>query len=57
MMQTIDDLLGGLTGGEDEKKVAHLVASLPIRLGGLEFRSPAEWRQEHVGLLELMFWR
>ena len=35
----MDDLLGGLTGGEDEKEVAHLVASLPMRLGGLGLRS------------------
>ena len=39
MLQAMDDLLGGLTGGEDEKEVAHLVASLPMRLGGLGLRS------------------
>ena len=39
MMQAMDNLLGGLTGGADEKKVAHHVASLPMRLGGLGLRS------------------
>ena len=39
MMQAMDNLLGGLTGGADEKEVAHYVASLPMRLGGLGLRS------------------
>ena len=39
MMQAMDNLLGGLTGGADEKEVAHHVASLPMRLGGLGLRS------------------
>ena len=39
MMQAMDNLLGGLTGGADEKEVAHQVASLPMRLGGLGLSS------------------
>ena len=39
MMQAMDNLLDGLTGGADEKEVAHQVASLPMRLGGLGLRS------------------
>ena len=39
MMQAMDNLLDGLTGGADEKEVAHEVASLPMRLGGLGLRS------------------
>ena len=39
MMQAMDNLLGGLTGGADEKEVAHQMASLPMRLGGLGLSS------------------
>ena len=45
MLQAMGDLLGGLTGGEDDKEVAHQVASLLVRLGGLGLRSAAEWRR------------
>ena len=34
MMSTIHALLGGLTGFQEQKRRAHMIASLPLRLGG-----------------------
>ena len=39
MMSTMHALLGGLTGSEEQQRRAHLIASLPLRLGGHGLRS------------------
>ena len=44
MMETIRDLLGGLTGNELQRFEAHRIATLPMRLGGLGLRSACPMR-------------
>ena len=39
MMSTMHALLAGLTGSEEQQRRAHLIASLPLRLGGHGLRS------------------
>ena len=49
MMRVLDGLMGGLTGSGEEKMVAHQLASLLVRLGGLGLRSA-------VRLASAAFW-
>ena len=41
MMNTMDALFGGLPGDAGQQEMAHTLASLPMRLGGLGLRSAA----------------
>ena len=48
-MRVMDGLMEGLTGTGEKKVVAHQLASLPMRLGGLGLRSA-------VGMAPAAFW-
>ena len=51
-METMRDLLGGLTGNELQRFEAHRIATLPMRLGGLGLRSASRMRHiQHVGVV------
>ena len=45
MMQAMERLLGGFTGGGDQQVRARQIASLPMRLGGLGMRSAGRMSQ------------
>ena len=45
MMQAMERLLGGFTGGGDQQVRARQIASLPMRLGGLGMRSTGRMSQ------------